>query len=160
MNEYEEKNLVMQQYRLYSEQKDAFINRSFAINRFYLILSIVLLVLVNLTQQVVFAYSVTLPFVFSVVGMIVCILWWMNMDSYNLLIKIKFAKVLEQIEKQLPIQPYADEHTAIEEYREHKKAFLFSDMQKVFAIILCAMFFISMLYNLVPMVLKPFIFNH
>ncbi len=156
MNEYEEKNLVMQQYRLYAEQKDTFINRSFSVNRFYLILSIILLVLINLTQNVLFAYSLTLPFVFCLVGMGICILWWMNMDSYNLLIKIKFSKVLEEIEKQLPIQPYGDEHTAIEEYRTNKKAFLFSDIQKVFAIILFLMFFVALLNELIPMIIKTF----
>ena len=44
----EEKNLIFQQYKLYSEQKESFITRSFAINRFYLCLAIILLVLVNI----------------------------------------------------------------------------------------------------------------
>ena len=44
----EEKNLIFQQYKLYSEQKESFITRSFAINRFYLCLAIILLVLENI----------------------------------------------------------------------------------------------------------------
>lgn len=157
MYESEKLNLVMQQYKLYTEQKDNFIKRSFGVNRFYMISVIVLLLLVNLSKNVIFVYAVSLPFVFSLVGMGICILWWMNMDSYNILIKIKFSKVIEEIEKQLPIQPYKMEHDAIEEYRNNKKVFLFSDMQKLFAIVMFIVFFISLIDELIPMVLRPFI---
>lgn len=157
MYESEKLNLIMQQYKLYTEQKDNFIKRSFSVNRFYMILVIILLLLVNLTKNVAFVYSVSLPFIFSIIGIGVCILWWMNMDSYNLLIKIKFAKVIEEIEKQLPVQPYTMEHNAIDEYRENKKEFLFSDMQKVFATIMFIAFFISFIDELIPMIVKQFI---
>ena len=34
-------------------------------------------------------------------GICICVLWWMNVDSYNTLIKIKYANVIEEIEKKL-----------------------------------------------------------
>jgi len=157
MYESEKLNLIMQQYKLYSEQKDAFIQRSFGVNRFYMCTVIILLLLVNLSKNVIFVYAVSLPFIFSIVGLGICALWWMNMDSYNLLIKIKFSKVLEEIEKQLPVQPYTMEHNAIKEYRENKKEFLFSDMQKIFAIVMFIAFFVALIDELIPMILKPFI---
>lgn len=157
MYESEKLNLILQQYKLYSEQKDAFIQRSFGVNRFYMCTVIILLLLVNLSKNVIFVYAVSLPFIFSIVGLGICALWWMNMDSYNLLIKIKFSKVLEEIEKQLPVQPYTMEHNAIKEYRENKKEFLFSDMQKIFAIVMFIAFFVALIDELIPMILKPFI---
>ena len=48
MYESERLNLVMQQYKLYAEQKDSFIKRSFGVNRFYMVLVIILLLLVIL----------------------------------------------------------------------------------------------------------------
>ena len=81
MYESERLNLVMQQYKLYAEQKDSFIKRSFGVNRFYMVLVIVLLLLVNLSKNVIFVYALSLPFIFSIAGMGVCILWWLNMDS-------------------------------------------------------------------------------
>ena len=153
----EDRDLIFQQYKLYSEQKEQFINRSFGINRFYLCISIVLLVLVSLCKTLPIAYLVSLSTILSIVGMCTSALWWMNMDSYNILIKIKFSKVIEEIEKQLPIQPYKMEHDAIEEYRNNKKVFLFSDMQKLFAIVMFIVFFISLIDELIPMVLRPFI---
>ena len=157
MYESEKLNLIMQQYKLYTEQKESFIKRSFSVNRFYMVLVIVLLLLVNLTKNVAFVYSLSLPFIFSIIGIGICILWWMNMDSYNFLIKIKFAKVIEELEKQLPVNPYTMEHNAINELRENKKGFLFSDMQKLFATIMFIAFFISFIDELIPMILKQFI---
>ncbi len=150
-------NLIFQQYKLYSEQKEAFITRSFAINRFYLCLSIILLVLSYLTKNAVFAYMIPLSALISIIGIGSTMLWWMNMDSYNMLIKIKFAKVLEVIEQQLPVQPYKDEYKGIEEFRRDKKMFLFSDMQKTFAVIIFIMFFVSLLESLIPLFIKQFI---
>ena len=60
----EEKNLIFQQYKLYSEQKESFITRSFAINRFYLCLAIILLVLVNIFKGIMFFYRNVIPFTF------------------------------------------------------------------------------------------------
>ena len=68
MYESEKLGLIMQQYRLYAEQKDNFIKRSFAVNRFYMCLVIILLLLINLTKNVVFVYSLSLPFLFSVIN--------------------------------------------------------------------------------------------
>lgn len=157
MYESEKLNLIMQQYKLYAEQKDNFIKRSFGVNRFYMVLVIILLLLINLTKNVLFVYAVSLPFIFSIMGLGICVLWWMNMDSYNLLIKIKFSRVLEELEKQLPVKPYSMEHDAITEYRENKKAFLFSDMQKVFAIVMFISFFVCLIDELIHMVLQQII---
>lgn len=157
MYESEKLNLIMQQYKLYAEQKDNFISRSFSVNRFYMCLVIILLLLTNITKNVIFVYAVSLPFIFSIVGLGICVLWWMNMDSYNLLIKIKFSKVLEELEKQLPVKPYTMEHDGIVEYRENKKEFLFSDMQKLFAIVMFISFFVSLIDELIHMILQQII---
>lgn len=153
MYEVEKLNLVMQQYKLYAEQKENFISRSFAVNRFYLSMVIILLLLISLTKGVLFIYALSLPLVLSIVGLSVCSLWWMNMDSYNVLIKVKFGSVLEEIEKQLPVQPYGDEHKAIKELRENKKEFLFSDTQKAFSVIMFVLFLICLIDNIIPVVL-------
>ena len=121
-----EQELIFQQYRLYSEQKESFISRSFLINRFYLCISIILLIVTQLTEKCIFAYNIPLSVLISIIGMGATMLWWANMDAYNMLIKVKFSKVLEEIEKKLPVQPYGDEYKGIKEFRENKKMFLFS----------------------------------
>lgn len=150
----EDRDLVFQQYKLYSEQKEQFISRSFAINRFYLGVSILLLVLTAFTKPAPLMYDVSLSAVLAIVGMCTSALWWMNMDSYNMLIKIKFSKVLEEIEKQLPVQPYAEEYKGILDFRNNKKMFLFSDIQKFFAVIVFIVFFVVLLEEIIPLILK------
>ncbi len=150
----EDRDLVFQQYKLYSEQKEKFISRSFAINRFYLGVSILLLVLTAFTKPAPLMYDVSLSAVLAIVGMCTSALWWTNMDSYNMLIKIKFSKVLEEIEKQLPIQPYAEEYKGIQDFRTNKKMFLFSDIQKFFAVVVFIVFFIVLLEEIIPLILK------
>lgn len=150
----DDKELIFQQYKLYAEQKENFISRSFKINRFYLILTIILLILVKLSVGIIFAYTIPLNTILAIIGMGATILWYTNMDSYNLLIKVKYAKVLEQIEKELPKQPYHDEYLAIKEYRDSKKKFLFADIQKVFAIVMFIMFFLSLIETAIPLFVK------
>mgnify|MGYP007101836946 CR=1 FL=1 len=149
-----EQDLIFQQYKLYSEQKESFISRSFMINRFYLCLSIILLLVAQIFEKCVFAYNIPLSTLISVIGMGATMLWWANMDAYNMLIKVKFSKVLEEIEKQLPVQPYGDEYKGIKEFRENKKMFLFSDMQKAFAVIIFIMFFLQLLNSVIPVIVK------
>ena len=147
-------NLIFEQYKLYSQQKETFITRSFAINIFYMCLNIVLLLLVYFTKSYIFAYSIPLGALLSIVGMASSILWWMNMDAYNMLIKIKLSKVLEELESQLPVKPYSLEYDGIKEYRENKKMFLFSDIQKTVAVVMFLMFFISIVEIIIPIIVK------
>lgn len=141
--------LILAQYKLYSESKEKFIDRTFNTNKFYIVLDIVLLLTVFLTKGMAFG-RMTSPALFSIIGLICCSLWWLNMDSYNCLIKIKFSKVLEEMEKQLPFQPYAMEYKALNNFRNNKKGFVFSDMQKIFAIFSFLAFFVIFMIEVIP----------
>ena len=143
-------DLIFEQYRLYSEQKEKFIDRSFMTNKFYMVIVLAMFLLTFLSKGMAFG-KFTAPTIFALAGIISCALWWLNMDSYNCLIKIKFSKVLEEIEKQLPMQPYNMEYRAIRDFRKNKKMFLFSDMQKIFAIVLFLVFFILLLMEVIPL---------
>ena len=84
------------------------------------------------TGNVVFLTKISATLVFALLGVSVSALWWMNVDSYNTLIKIKFANVIEPIEEKLPVKPFTDEYAGISEFR-NKKVFMFSDIQKLIA---------------------------
>ena len=79
----------------------------------------------------------------------------MNVDSYNTLIKIKFANVLEVLEEKLPVKPFTDEYKGIEEFR-NKKVFMFSDIQKLIAVIGALFFFAVFVSELTPIAIKIF----
>lgn len=146
--------LILEQYKLYSEQKERFVARNFVTNRFYLIAFISLVVLTIYTGSVVFMQLFPASLLFTAIGSLVCVLWWMNIDSYNLLIKVKYKHVIEEIESLLPVKPYTQEREALEEYRKKKKVFLFSDMQKLLAILGLVFFFALFVCDACPLVYK------
>lgn len=144
--------IILEQYKLYSNQKEQFVARNFATNRFYFMAFVALILLTVFTGNVIFMKLIPATLLLAAVGALVCVLWWMNIDSYNLLIKVKYKNVIEEMEAKLPIKPYTQEREAIEEYRKNKKAFLFSDMQKTLAIVGLIFFFALFVSDSVPLI--------
>ncbi len=144
--------LILQEYKLYAEQKENFIDRNFRTNRFYMVSFVVLIFAMIYTGNVVFMERLSATLVFSLIGVAVCALWWMNVDSYNILIKIKFANVIEAIEEKLPVKPFTDEFKGIQEFRENK-VFMFSDIQKFIAVIGALFFFAVFVSEASPIVI-------
>lgn len=144
---------LLKQYDIYSQHKEKFIDRSFMTNKFYNVLIIVLFLLVFLMKDFVISGIFSASFIFAATGAIVSILWWINMDSYNLLIKIKMSKALEEMEKYLPSQPYTVEFAAVRSTKR-KKIFLFTDMQKIFAVLAFLTFVALMFATLIPLFIE------
>lgn len=147
--------LIFQEYKLYAEQKENFIDRNFRTNRFYMISFVAIIFAMIFTSNVVFMERITATLLFSLIGISVCALWWMNVDSYNTLIKIKFANVLEAIEEKLPVKPFTDEFQGIEEFR-NKRVFMFSDIQKLIAVFGALFFFAVFVSEVSPVIVRIF----
>ena len=147
--------ILFQEYRMYSEQKENFIERNFKTNRFYMISIVCLIFAMIYTSNILFLNKLSATLIFSFLGIAVCSLWWMNVDSYNTLIKIKYANVLEKIEEKLPICPFTDEYKGIEEFR-NKKIFMFSDIQKLLAVIAALFFFAVFVSEISPICIAIF----
>ena len=147
--------LIFREYKMYSEQKENFIDRNFKTNRFYMASILVLIVALIYTGNVVFLTKISATLVFALMGTAVSILWWMNVDSYNTLIKVKFANVLERIEEKLPVKPFTDEYKGIEDFRNNK-VFMFSDIQKLIAVTAALFFFAVFVSEITPLVMTIF----
>lgn len=126
-------NLIFEEYKLYTEQKDRFTERTFLVNRFYMVLLLVMIAAIFLLKDIFIADTFSVLVIFALAGMVISILWWINIDTYNVLIKTKLSKVIEEIEKQLPVQPFKMEYSAILEHKKDKNEFMFTDVQKIFA---------------------------
>lgn len=147
--------LIFREYQLYSEQKENFIDRNFKTNKFYMVSIFVLIIAMIYTGNIIFLNKISATLVFSLLGVSVSALWWMNVDSYNTLIKIKYANVIEKIEEKFPIKPFTDEYQGIDEYRG-KKIFMFSDIQKLIAVISALFFFAVFVNEISPLVMSLF----
>lgn len=146
--------IMFQQYKMYAEQKENFIDRSFRTNKFYMVLILLLVLVMFGTKGFTFAFGLTSTLIYAFAGICICTLWWINMDAYNMLIKVKLSKVLEEIEKSLPVKPYANEFEAVTDLRKNRKMFLFSDMQKIFAIVAFLLFLVLFINELAPFIYK------
>ena len=147
--------LIFREYKLYAEQKENFIDRNFRTNRFYMISFVAIILAMICTGNIVFMEKITATLLFSLIGISVCALWWMNVDSYNTLIKIKFANVLERIEEKFPVKPFTDEYKGIEEFRNNK-VFMFSDIQKIIAVFGALFFFAVFVSEVSPIIVRIF----
>jgi len=147
--------IVFQEYKMYTEQKENFIDRNFKTNRFYMIAIAGLIFALIYTNNILFLNTITATLVFAFFGVALSSLWWMNVDSYNTLIKIKYGDVIEKIEEKLPIRPYTDEYKSIEEFK-NRKIFMFSDIQKTIAVISALFFFAVLVSELTPICVSLF----
>ena len=131
----DDKYILLEQYRIYNEAKDRFIDRTFLVNRFYIVFSAVLfLSMIAIKSIFVDAYALLLGI--ELFGLAVCFSWVSNQDAYSSIIKLKYSTVIEGIENRLPASPNKDEYAKLQELRSHKKIILLKDVQKWFAIIL------------------------
>lgn len=147
--------LIFREYKLYSEQKENFIDRNFKTNRFYMSAIFVILIALIYTGNVVFLNKISATLIFAILGVSISTLWWMNVDSYNTLIKIKYANVLEKIEEKFPVKPFTDEYKGIDDFRSNK-VFMFSDIQKIVAVVVALFFFAVFINEITPIAMAIF----
>jgi len=126
--------IILEQYKAYNKSKEAYIDRNFATNRFYTSLCFVILFMALLTHH--FEPNPWIMIAVCVLGMFTSALWWLNVDAYNTLIKIKYARVLEVLEQSLPKQPFREEFSELNSSRVDKSTFVFPDVQKIFAAVI------------------------
>ena len=135
----DEKHLILEQYRIYNEMKESFINRTFAINRFFMLLcTIFLFTLIFAKMLLPTEYFLLLGI--DVFGIAFCIMWISNQDAYSSIIKIKYNSVIEKLEEDLPKAPNKEEYKELTDQRSKKRVILVKDIQKWFAICLMLVF--------------------
>lgn len=144
---------VLQEYIVYAQHKEKFVERSFNNNKFYLVVNLAVLFFTVPMKFIPFSFGVMFTTLFSFIGILLCILWYINIDSYELLLKIKLKDVLEKLEDNLPVKPYQMEHEAIQNARKNKKNFLFVDIQKSLSIVLLIAFIAIFLNELLMFII-------
>ena len=150
MNDKDEQFIILEQYRIYSDAKEKFIERQFRNNRYYLVMNLVILVAIYFIGAIIPQQHPVI--VLSVIGIIIALMWWMNIDSYQTLIKVKYAKVLEYLETKLPEQPYHKEYVDYTQLKKNKKLIVFDDFQKFLTIAIICIYFYVCAQNLINVV--------
>ncbi len=145
--------ILVELYKAHLKSKDAFSDRAFTLNRFYLAIVLVLLVL-GVMYLVENNPMLTIPI--SVVGVVVSLLWMFNQDAYDQQIKVKYSSILEKMEEQFPFQPLKNEYLAIQEQADKKKLFVFPETLKFFSIATFIIFLVMFFDAFVPILMTYF----
>ena len=152
----DEKHLVLEQYRIYNEMKESFINRSFLVNRFFIILTAIFFFMMIITKMV-FPDAYPMLLGLEIFGMAVCIMWISNQDAYATIIKIKYNAVIEKLEEDLPKAPNKDEYKELTDKRSKKRVILVKDIQKWFALFLMLIFLGNCLIDITNSIIAAFL---
>ncbi|MBR2068898.1 MAG: hypothetical protein IJ877_03965 [Candidatus Gastranaerophilales bacterium] len=150
MDSNDEKFLILEQYRIYSDAKEKFIDRQFTTNKFYLIINLVILITAYILATLTPQYQPVI--VLCVIGIAITLMWWMNIDSYQMLIKVKYAKVLEYLETKLPEQPYHKEFVDYQQMKKTKGIIVFGDFQKILTLAIAGVYFVVCTYSITNMI--------
>jgi len=156
MDQKDEKFLILEQYRIYSDAKEKFIERQFTTNRFYLILNLVVLITVYILNTLTPQYIPVI--ILCALGVIIAFLWWINVDNYQVLIKVKYANVLEYLESKLPEQPYKKEYQDYKELKKKSNLVIFGDCQKSLTAVIIFVYLIMFAYNIINLIRYQLIF--
>ena len=152
MEQMDDRAIILEEYRIYTDSKEKFIDRQFRTNNFYLVLNLVILTLLSLFTAFTPQYMPII--VGSIIGASSTLMWWMNIDSYQMLIKVKYSKVLEYLETKLPEQPCQKEYIEYKEMKKKDNLIVFGDFQKILALIIACVYFIIITYNIANLILN------
>lgn len=137
-------------YKEYNSSMEKFKRNNFTANRFYIVLLAVILLIILTAKQIFGAGSLLFTFIFSFFGLCISVMWLIVQDNYSQLIKIKLGKVLEEIEKELPVKPYTIEHAAISEYKKNKKFYSYDNLQNFLAFAVALVFTLLFFSQVMP----------
>jgi len=152
----EKDEITLELYKAHLKSKDAFIDRTFTLNRYYLFMVMILAVfgIKDLIDNGIYPMT-AVPI--SVVGLVVSILWWINQDSYSQQINIKYKTIREKMEETFPYQPLSDEYAMMKEKISKRVLFAFPETQKYFSAAMIFVFVVMFICAFVPIVMRCFI---
>lgn len=144
-----EQNIKLELYKLYVEMADRVSIRRMQTNRFYISLLSGMLAVLSLAvhRDTLLDYK---PVAFAAVaflGILLNILWIINIRSYRQLNTAKF-QVIQEMEKDLPFQVYADEWKILGEGKDSKKYLQLSRVERYIPYIFAIPYILLLAYSL------------
>src|SRR5208282_2200561 len=130
-NEYGDayKTHLFEQYKLFVESVEKTSDRRQQANNYFIAINTALISLIGLSFQIKILENVAwIKFILSVVGVIMCVIFWYLIRSYRQLNTGKFA-VIHEIEKHLPLALYKYEWKVLGEGKDKRKYYPFSHIE-------------------------------
>ena len=149
--EYGEKfrDHLIEQYKLYVEMADRISIRRARTNKFYIsLLSGLLLLLSIVVERDIFTGFYNVVFMaFAIFGLLLCFLWYININSYRQLNSGKF-RVIHEMEQHLPFPCYDREWEILEGGKDRKKYFQLTRVEQYVPFALSISYLFLLAYSL------------
>lgn len=101
---------LLEQYKLYVEMADKTSERRNQTNQFYLSILSILIAFISLVTNIPVFPNLQFPLlILSAVGIVLCVLWYLNIYTYKQLNKARFCVIIEEIEVNLPVNIFSKE---------------------------------------------------
>lgn len=135
---------LLDQYKIYVELADRVTERRHKTNQFYssLFSISITLISVGVTKGVI---SISLLFVISVFGILLCICWYHNIKSYKQLNDGKF-KVIHEMEEHLPFDCFKKEWDHLDQGSNANKYLKLTKIEQYVPFIFFILFLVIMFY--------------
>lgn len=126
---------LFEQYKMYVESAEKISDRRQNANNFFLTLNTVLISVIGLSFQVKTFDDISWSrFLLSVLGVLICVIFWFLLRAYKQLNSGKF-KVIHEIEQHLPLSMYDYEWSILGRGKNKSKYYPFSHIESSIPIV-------------------------
>ncbi|MBE9015764.1 hypothetical protein IQ272_06320 [Chroococcidiopsidales cyanobacterium LEGE 13417] len=149
---------LLEEYKIYVEMMDRTSARRVQTNTFYLtLLSAILALVTTFIDKAFFPINqLFLLSLLAILGLSLCFVWMVNINSYKELNSLKF-KVINEMEKHLPYPCYMREWEILkEDTKKHRKHRRLTQVEKYVPFILAVPYFLLFFYSTIKIFTKYF----
>ena len=153
----EKAKILLEQYKLYVEMADRVSTRRHHTNLFYISIISALIAFLSLAGNKLSPISSYQPVIYlsaSVLGLLLCGIWYMNIESYRQLNRGKF-KIIHEMEEKLPFKCYKEEWKVLGEGRDYSKYRQLTVVEKKVPLILSIPFLVMFAFSVNKLILEP-----
>jgi len=143
---------LLEEYKLYVRMSDNLSNRRAQTNAFFISLLSALLLIPSLTSQgnsLIDVQPITYVAI-SVLGLLICCVWYVSIRSYRQLNSAKF-EVIHEIEQQLPFACFVREWSILGRGKDTKKYLQLSRTEQYVPVLLGSPFLLVLAYAMYRM---------
>ncbi|MGQ4646501.1 RipA family octameric membrane protein [Lyngbya aestuarii] len=140
---------LLEQYKLYVEMMDRVSARRGQANTFYISLLSGLLALLSLIidKKLFLEYQAVVLLATAILGLVLCYVWYANINSYKQLNSLKF-KVINEIEPYLPFPCYLREWEILKEENKSQQYRRLTKVEKYVPFILAIPYLCLLVYSI------------
>lgn len=129
---------LLQQWVTCVEMSNSVSERRINVNNLFITLNTAIAALINFKSE-------NASFFLSAIGILLCIIWLYNIENYKKLNDAKYKIILE-IEKKLPVNPFDYEWTIMGKGKDRKRYIIFTEIEKPISYIFIFLYIFSIIY--------------